>query len=164
MITIKNSYLAYLATLLISGVSYADGFSKKEVYSYQSNTGTPVFTDKRPIKNKQYNTQTIETVNPDSSRQTSSSYKIADNTKPIIINQTQTVVYSNKNSSKKKRGSKRKTKDSLKLCQRYKEKVDYYSEKMRGGYRSSEYKKLEKNRKKYKNLLFNRCDTKTFKE
>ena len=108
MITIKNNYLVYLATLLISGVSYADGFSKKEVYSYQSNTGTPVFTDKRPIKSKQYNTQTIEAVNPDNTRQTSSHYTIANNTQPIIINQTQTVVYSNKNSSKKKAGQQKK--------------------------------------------------------
>ena len=155
---IKKNYLACLATLLISGVSYADGFSKKEVYSYQSNTGTPVFTDKRPIQSKQYNTQTIETTNPDNS------YTVTNHTKPIIINQTQMVIYSNKSSTKKKQGSKRKTKGSLKRCLRYKEKVDYYSEKMRGGYHSSEYKKLEKNRKKYKNLLFKRCDTKTFKE
>ena len=47
---IKNTYLAHLVILLLSGASYADKVDTKEVYSYKSKSGTPVFTDKRPIK------------------------------------------------------------------------------------------------------------------
>ncbi len=162
MMMIKNNYLVCISTLLISGISYADGFSKKEVYSYKSKSGTPVFTDKRPIKSRQFKTQTIEAAIPTTKRQNSNSYAITNNSRPIQINHTQTVVYAHKKSKHNKKQTKGK--DGLKHCQRYKEKFDYYSDKMREGYRNSEYKKLEKNRKKYKNLLFNRCDTKTFKQ
>ena len=163
---IKNNYLVCLLILLLSGASYADGFNKKEVYSYQSKTGTPVFTDKRPIESRQYKTQTIEAATSSGSRKNNNSHSVINYNNSIEINQTQTVVYANKNSSKKKQHSKKQRtgKDHLKRCQRYKEKFDHYSDKMREGYKNSEYKKLEKNRKKYKNLLFNRCDTKTFKE
>ena len=162
MIKIKNSYLVCLTTFLISGASYADGFSEKEVYSYKSNTGTPVFTDKRPVKNNQYETQTIEASNPTPSSQNNNSYTIINNTRTVLTNHNQTTVYTNKKSKRSKKTNKGKA--SLKSCQRYKDKFDYYSEKLRKGYRNSEYKKLEKNRKKYRNLLFNRCETKTFKE
>ena len=167
---IKNNYLASLLVLLLTSGSYADGFDKKEVFSYQSNTGTPVFTDKRPIKSKQYKTQTIEAATSSdsgkNSKKNNNSNTVINYNNSTLINHTQMVVYSNKNSSKKKQQSKKQRtgKHSLKRCQRYKEKFDHYSDKMREGYTNSEYKKLEKNRKKYKNLLFNNCDTKTFSE
>jgi len=167
---IKNNYLPSFLVLLLTSGSYADGFDKKEVYSYQSNTGTPVFTDKRPIKSKQYKTQTIEATtsndNGNNSRKNNSSNTVINYNNSTLINQTQTIVYANKNSSKKKQHSKKQRtgKHSLKKCQNYKKKFDHYSEKMSEGYTNSEYKKLEKNRKKYRNLLFNNCDTKTFSE
>ncbi len=122
--TIKNNYLLGLFVLLLSGPSYADGFNKKEVYSYQSDAGTPVFTDKRPIKSKQYETQTIEAIAPSS--KSNNSHTVTHYNNSTQINNTQTIVYTNQNTSKKKQYSKkpRTGKHSLKRCQRYKEKLD----------------------------------------
>ncbi|WP_299880421.1 hypothetical protein [uncultured Cocleimonas sp.] len=162
---IKNNYLLGLVVVLLSSSGHADGFNKKEVYSYQSTGGTPVFTDKRPTKSKQYKTQTIEVTEPNS-KESNNSHTITTYNYSTQINNTQTTIYTTQNSSKKKQHNKKfKTgKHSIQRCQRYKEKLDHYSDKMRSGYKNSEYKKLEKNRKKYKNLLFKNCDTKTFRE
>ena len=151
--------------LLLSSSNYADALNKKEVYSFQSKDGTTVFTDKRPAKASQYKTQTIESITP--STNNTNSHTVTHYNDSTQINHTQTIVYENQNSIKKKKPSSKKHgkgKHSLSRCQRYKEKLDDYSEKMRSGYTNSEYKKLEKNRKKYKNLLFKHCDTKTFSE
>ncbi len=161
---IKNNRLVHLVLfplLILSHSSHADEVNKKEVYSYQSKNGTPVFTDRHPVKNKQYKTQTIETNAPVPNNHTVTHY-----TYSTQINNIQTIVNTNEYVDKKKQYSKKKTtgKHSLKRCQRYKEKLDHYSDKMRGGYKNTEYKKLEKSRKKYKNLLFKHCDTKTFRE
>lgn len=153
-------HLLSIIVIVYSSVSSADGFIKKEVYSFKSKSGTPVFTDKRPTRQQTYQTQTIEAAG--STPREISKNDHYSSTRPIEISQTQTVIVSNKTS--KTKSSKIKQKHNEKRCQRYKEKLTYYSDRMRGGYRSSEYTKLEKNRKKYRKLLFNKCETKTFSD
>ena len=157
---INTLHLVSILAIICSSASLADGSITKEVYSFKSKSGTPVFTDKRPIKQQNYQTQTIEAAGS-TSRETSTNDHYS-RTRPIEISQTQTVIVSNKTSKTKR--SKIKQKHNEKHCQRYKEKLTYYSDRMRGGYRNSEYKKLEKNRKKYRKLLFSKCETKTFND
>jgi len=50
-------------------------------------------------------------------------------------------------------------KTSLKTCRFYKNKFDWFSEKMRRGYTNNERDWLESNRVKYRDLLFENCDS-----
>lgn len=157
---INSLHLVCILAIIYSTSSFADELITKEVYSFKTENGTPVFTDKRPVKREKYQTQTIETAGSAPTEISKNDHY--SNTRPIEISQTQTVIVSNKTSKTKR--SKIKQKHNETRCLHYKEKFTYYSNRMRGGYRSSEYKKLEKNRKKYRKLLFNKCETKTFSD
>lgn len=159
--------IAGLFALFFTTASNAESLIKKEVYSFKDKSGNLVFTDKRPIKQKNFKTQTIEaanfTGNVQSKGAAKSSYKqrvYADNTNNTIKSPrtVKLVVEDRKVVDKKSYKKKRR----LKRCKAYKKKFTYYSAKMRSGYKSSEYEKLESKRKKYRKLLFNNCDTKTF--
>ena len=172
MIEIKHSSLIIgLFIALLSTSTLAEGFIKKEVYSFKDKSGNIVFTDRLPAKKQAFKTQTIEAANStgnsnghelnfsqnkDSSQanynqQTYVSNNYVQPQKVIIVNSS---GFTNKTTHKKKR--------VLKRCKTYKKKLAYYSDKMKAGYKNSEYKKLETNRRKYKDLLFNNCETKTF--
>ena len=143
----------------------AEGFIKKEVYSFKDKNGNLVFTDKQPNKNLVYQTQTVEAANSTANNQDTNTYDESHrrNDSNNINNSVQTVkvIVENRSSTKKKSSKKAK---SFKHCKTYKRKFAYYSEKLKSGYKNSEYKKLESNRKKYRNLLFNNCETKTFSD
>ena len=162
------SLMIALLSMYFAAPINAEGFIKKEVYSFKDKNGNIVFTDKQPAQAKTFKTQTIEAANStgdtqytyqsshksnEQNDQTDSSYHSQNNEQVVrvIVEDGQTF---SKKSYKKKR--------SLKRCKSFKKKFDYYSEKMNEGYKSSEYKKLEKNRKKYRNLLFKHCDTRIF--
>jgi len=154
--------MAFALTLSIS--VNAEGFIKKEVYSFKDKNGNIVFTDKQPAKTKTFKTQTIEAANSTANNQSNNtadysnkpidySYKSERKEKVVRVIVEDGRTY-DKKSYKKKR--------TLKSCKSFKKKFDYYSDKMNAGYKSSEYQKLEKNRKKYRNLLFKNCETNTF--
>jgi len=158
--------LAGLHALLLSPI-YAEGFIQKEVYSFKDKNGSIVFTDRRPKKSKTYKTQTIESARSTSNTQNvysentdNKSYSKQNN--DLNLNQTINVIVENSETAKKKH--KKKAKKSQRRCKSYKRKLTYYSDKMKSGYKSSEYKRLEASRKKYRKLLFNNCDTKTFND
>ncbi len=155
---------SFLLALIFSTSIGAEGFTKKEVYSFKDINGNIVFTDKRPITEKTFKTQTIEVANSTSDReytnkqeysnnQTDYSYKQENNERIVRV-----IVEDGRAFDKKSYKKKR----TLKRCKSFKRKFDYYSDKMKSGYKNSEYKKLEKNRKKYRNLLFKNCKTNTF--
>jgi hypothetical protein len=150
----------FIFTLICTTPGFSDGTISKDVYSFKNENGNLVFTDKKPVNNKLFKTRTIETAKSSTSETSHSEFNSEART--INITQTQTVLAGDQPGKHKR--SKNKKRNSTKRCQYYKEKLTYYSDKMREGYRSSEYKKLEKNRKKYRKLLFNRCDTKTFSD
>ena len=164
---IKTNHFALisvLCALFITASIHAEGFIKKEVYSFKDASGNTVFTDRQPAKKQAYKTQTIEAANSTGNSQESgvpqNDYKqrvYSNNT----VNQPQTVrIIVEDGSAIDKKSYKKKR--SLKRCKSYKKKFDHYSDKMKSGYKNSEYKKLESNRKKYKNLLFNNCETRLF--
>ena len=167
MLKIRQSSLIIGLCILIFSVSTnAEGFIKKEVYSFKDSSGNVVFTDRQPAKKQAYKTQTIEAANSTGNSQKSytshanysqSVYSNNTNTTP----QTVRVIVEDGRVTKKKSYQKKR---SLRRCKSYKKKFTYYSDKMKSGYKNSEYKKLESNRKKYKNLLFNNCETKTFND
>jgi len=138
-----------LATLAFSTTINAEGFIKKEVYSYKDANGNLVFTDKQPAKSANSQNTDIAENNYQPKRYSNNN------------NETQTVrvIIEDGSLIEKKKYKKKRT---LKRCKSFKKKFDYYSDKMNSGYKNSEYKKLEKNRKKYRNLLFKNCDTRTF--
>ncbi|MEH6457261.1 MAG: hypothetical protein V7749_13110 [Cocleimonas sp.] len=158
--------LIALCALVFTATSSAEGFIKKEVYSFKDSSGNTVFTDRQPVKKQTYKIQTIEAANSTGINQNigepQNNYKqrvYSENT----VSQQQTVriivedgSIIDKKSYKKKRG--------LKRCKSYKKRFDYYSDKMKSGYKNSEYNKLESNRKKYRKLLFDNCDTRTFSD
>ena len=144
----------------------AEGFIKKEVYSFKDKNGNIVFTDKKPALEQTFKTQTIEAANSTKSNQNEFSYQ-EQNRQIVYINQepsqeqlVRVIVEDGSVSDKKSYQKKRR----LKRCQSFKKRFDYYSEKMNAGYKNSEYKKLEKNRKKYRDLLFKNCSTRTFSD
>lgn len=154
------SLILCLFTFFNHSSVYAEGFIKKEVYSFKDKNGNTVFTDKQPVKEKSFKTQTIETAKSTSNAQyendqTHYSENISNKEQVIRV-----IVENGKQSTKKSY----KKKGSLKRCSSYKDKFEYYSDKMKSGYKNSEYKKLEKNRKKYRNLLFKNCETATFSD
>ena len=152
-----------LVFLLFSSTVTADGFIKKEVYSFKDKNGNLVFTDKKPSMNAKYSTKTIEAANSTGSTATApQTVYFHDNANNKSRSQTAPIVR-----VKSKKRSSRKTKSYKKLnnqnrCHYFKRKHVYYSDKLKAGYKNSEYKKLESNRKKFRNLLFNHCETKTF--
>jgi len=167
MIKIKNfSLITSLCALFFTASINAEGFIKKEIYSFKGTNGNIVFTDRQPTKKQSFKIQTIEAANSTGNSQniyiSQANYNQRVYSKNVVTSpQTLRVIVedgsvTNKKSYKKKR--------SLKRCKSYKKKFTYYSDKMKSGYKNSEYKKLESNRKKYKNLLFNNCETKTFND
>lgn len=156
--------LSLLISLLFTNSSYAEGFIKKEVYSFKDKNGNIVFTDKQPAKEKVYKTQTIEAANSTADSQYTYQPEYSNTQSDITYqreNKEQVVrVIVEDGSAYDKKTYKRKR--SLKRCSSFKKKFDYYSDKMNSGYKSKEYKKLEKNRKKYRDLLFKNCETRTF--
>ncbi len=173
MIKINHvALIGALCALLFSATSSAEGFIKKEVYSFKDASGNTVFTDRQPAKKQAYKTQTIEAANSTgrvtdnptrnalSSQATQNNYNdrvYSEN----IVNQQQTVriIVEDGNAIDKKSYKKKR---SLKRCKSYKKRFDYFRDKMKSGYKNSEYKKLESNRQKYKRLLFDNCETRTF--
>lgn len=163
----KIQFISLFALLLVSSFSafvHAEGFIKKEVYSFKDKNGNIVFTDKQPAKEKIFKTQTIEAANstgnsqysyqPEYTKTQADDSYLRDNKEQIVRVIVEDSSAYDKKSYKKKR--------SLKRCSSFKKKFDYYSDKMNSGYTSKEYKKLEKNRKKYRDLLFKNCETRTF--
>jgi len=146
---------------------HAEGFIKKEVYSYKDKNGNIVFTDKQPAKKQEFKTQTIEAANSTGNSQERYSVKYDNNQTHYSNNdsdndnkeQVVRVIIKDGSLIDKKSYKKRRT---VKRCKSFKKKFDYYSDKMNAGYKNSEYKKLEKNRKKYRDLLFKNCETRTF--
>ena len=157
----STHFLGIFAIAFLTSAS-ADGVVSKQVYSFKTEDGTTVFTDKQPIKTNTYETHTIEAANSTVSNVSTSDRYITQAAQNINITQTQKVIIAHKNKQSIKRKVSKKS--STSRCQSYKEKLEYYAAKMRSGYTNSEYKKLEKSRKKYRNLLFNRCETKTFSD
>ena len=154
-------FILSLATLFLASSIHAEGFIKKEVYSYKDAQGNVVFTDRKPNKEKTFEIQTIEAANSTATTEQKelSPYR---NTINVYKDTTQTVrIIVDKESSAKK-SYKKKT--SLRRCKKYKKKFTHYSDKLKAGYKNSEYKKLASNREKYKNLLFDNCPTKTFND
>lgn len=136
------------------------------MYSFKDKNGNTVFTDKQPNKELAFKTRTIEAANStgnsqnnsiDQDRSTQQNYS----NKPSASIQTVRVIIEDGSITKKKAYKKKRT---LKRCKSYKKKLTYYSDKLKAGYKNSEYKKLESGRKKYRDLLFNNCDTKTFSD
>jgi hypothetical protein len=144
---------------LISNTILADNLennvTSKEVYSFNSKDGTPVFTDMKPKKH-QFDTQTIKTAKPNDEE-----IVIIDKATPSATNNTEithnttTIIhqYGARSNSKTKR------KDNKRRCKYFKHKLEYVNRKMKAGYRPSEYKRLEKERMKYRSLVFERCDS-----
>ena len=169
MIKIKHySLIVSLCITLFSATANAEGYIKKEVYSFKDKSGNIVFTDRQPTKKQTFKTQTIEAANSTgNSNRFNQNHKIPEpiyNQQVYLANnqpQTVRVIVEQRGNTKKKSYKKKR---SLKRCKAYKKKFTYYSDKMKSGYKNSEYKKLESNRKKYKNLLFNNCETKTFSD
>lgn len=157
-----KSLFAILITIFTISFTYtaaAEGFIKKEVYSFKDKSGNTVFTDRIPAKEQPYNKQVIEAAN--STGDTEKDYRSEAYYAPKSYPQNQTIkIVVEQNSVAKNKNYKKKK--SSKRCKSYKKKLSYYSDKMKSGYKNSEYKKLESNRKKYRKLLFNNCDTKTF--
>jgi hypothetical protein len=157
----KKVHLIGICALLLFSAAYADDAISKKVYSFNAEDGTPVFTDKQPLKSKAFKTHTIEVTGSTVQSVATQRYNHAQQPQNIYITQTQKVITEHKGKKGKKIKSK---KNSFSRCQSYKEKLEFYTDKMRSGYKGSEYKKLEKNRKKYRKLLFSRCETKTFSD
>ena len=120
----------------------------------------------RSLLNKQnYKTQTIEAA------KSTASYSDFANThyrNPAPLQrqytptlQPQRIIVEHRVTDQRKLQKKKR---SIATCKYYKKKLAYYSDKMKQGYKSSQYKRLEENRKKYRKLLFNRCETKTFSD
>ena len=167
MMQIKHySLIIGLCTTLLSTSGSAEGFIKKEVYSYKDKSGNIVFTDRLPTTKQSFKTQTIEAANSTGNTNSYSQNEVIpqhdySHQANVSNNQPQTVrIIVEEGGFTKKKSYKKKR--SLKRCKTYKKKLTYFSDKMKAGYKNSEYKKLEKNRKKYKNLLFSNCETKTF--
>jgi len=123
---------------------------------FNSSKGTPVFTDKIPPKKQSYKVQTIEAA-PSTAR---SSQQYINNAPPVpaIKRQTprtQRVIVEHRFSRQKNTRKKPKKK----RCKYYKSRFEYFSDRMNAGYKNSQYAYLEKNRVKYRDLLFNRCET-----
>ena len=154
-----------LITLTFTMTVNADGFIKKEVYSFKDTSGNFVFTDQLPTKNQVFKTQTIEAANSTGQENESSkrNYDQGSTYSNNLVSQQKTirVVVENGSAANKQSHTKKR---SLKRCKSYKKKFDHYSDKMNSGYKNSEYKKLASNRKKYKRLLFDNCDTRTFSD
>ena len=165
MIKVKHLSVALgLCTLLFNMTASAEGFIKKEVYSFKDSNGNIVFSDKRPAKKQAFKTQTIKAANSTGNIENNYSTRITNNKNTYSSDhstQTVRVIVENGKTTNKKSYKK---KANLKRCKSYKKKLAYYSDKMKSGYKNSEYKKLESNRKKYRNLLFDNCETKTFND
>ena len=112
-----------------------------------------------------YKTQTIEAANSTGSSQDDDSFNSNNNRDYSNVysnnntEQTVRIIVEDRSAVKKKSNKKKK---SVSKCKTYKRKHSYYSDKLKEGYKNSEYKKLETNRKKYRDLLFNNCETRTF--
>ena len=155
-------FFPFLITLFtINSVVKAEGFIKKEVYSFKDKNGNTVFTDRQPTKSKTFKTKTIEAVNSTANTQYTYIPQLESNQTNISSQNEQVVrvVIEDGNVTKKKSYKKKR---SLKRCKSFKRKFDYYSDRLKSGYKNKEYKMLEKNRKKYRNLLFKNCETRTF--
>lgn len=155
--------LPSILCLLLTTSGFADGFITTDIYSLKSKSGTPIFTDKKPEKTLNYITQTIEAADStDSSRQQKYNYRIpAVQYSNTQHKQTRKIIVEHRLAKRKK---SKKKKSTVSTCKYYKTRFSYFSNKMKKGYKSSQYEYLERNRKKYKKLLFNRCETKTFSD
>lgn len=119
-----------------------DSFITTEVYKYPSKNGTPIFTDKKP-KNKTHQTQIVEAVKSTGNGDHETALMARDHIKV---------------SGKSRKKAKKKKTVSIATCKLYKKRLDAVSEKMRVGYKAEKYRKLEKKRVKYRDLLFNKCN------
>lgn len=130
---------------LINIVVASDGaFITTKVFKYSSKSGVPIFTDKKP-KNKPHETKIIEAA-----KSTGEGYPVST-FNDQLTKSTRTHKSSKRSSKKKKR--------ELTKCKKYKRKFEAVSEKMRVGYKASQYRALEKKRVKYRDLLFNECNS-----
>ena len=131
--------------------------TEKEVFNFKDNNGTPVFTDMKP-KSVAYKTQTIRTTKVSGSAQQNAIPISHYSTQNSHINNTTTIINNNYFGGKRRVAHRKKGKHKTK-CELYKARLEKVMDKMRAGYRASEYKKLEKKRLKYRQLLFDKCDT-----
>ena len=130
--------------------------SNKKVFNFTDSGGTPVFTDRKP-KTTGFKTRTIQTrkvLNNSRIKPGSTTHYMTRN---IQVNNNTTVI--NNNNYLVGKGIRHLKKKGMKNhCKSYKARLDKVMDKMRSGYRPSEYKRLEKKRVKYRKLLFDKCD------
>ena len=122
-----------------------EAFITTKVFKYSSKNGTPVFTDKEP-KNGSHEIKTIKAA------------KSTGDGNPITVFKDTAIYYPKKRHKSSNRSAKNKKKQLAK-CKKYKERFEAVSEKMRIGYKASQYRALEKKRVKYRDLLFYQCDS-----
>ena len=141
-----------ITSTAVSDESISNKTNSKEVYNFTAENGTPVFTDMRP-KNLTYKTQQIKTTDTPLSPPQNISNQQPSITHNTQINNNRTVIINQYNSKKTKQGKTRNK------CKTYQKRLDDVLDKMRSGYTTSEYKRLEKERVKYRKLIFNRCES-----
>ncbi len=117
--------------------------SKNGKVSY-SNTNTNLERDNKSVK--------VFRMKPAKVTSKKSSRWLTPKPQDIIINH----VYIQRNYSQINNDT---GETSLKTCRFYKRKFQWFSERMRRGYTNSERDWLESNRVKYRDLLFNNCDS-----
>ncbi len=166
-----NSFFSILlafsmSSMLTMSTAFADEatntVTNKEVYNFKSQNGTPVFTDMKP-KNQLFDTQMIKTTEPSEER-----LPITNNFAPNPVNSSvsnntditqNTTTIINHYNSRSIKTSKDNRKTSKRRCKYYKRKLEKVMSKMRAGYAPSKYQRLEKERVKYRKLVFDKCAT-----
>ena len=146
-----------------------------EIYKFISKSGTPVFSDKVPpkrkFKKKSITVNQPENMNEDhDSSSDHEAYRQYKENKKLAERDIQKMLdkvysqYTARDKSFQKYNPKEATenkpkKTSLKVCKKYKKKFDKVTDKMRIGYSVNEYRGLEAKRVKYRDLLFNECNS-----
>lgn len=154
----KRLTISVYLLLLSFSTSFAGEITQeKEVFNFTDNNGTPVFTDMKP-KSAGYNSRIIRTPRAPKPAQQNVAPTGHYSIQNIRINKTTTIINNNYASGKRRVAHHKKSKHKTR-CESYKARLDKVMGKMRAGYRASEYKKLEKKRVKYRQLLFDKCDT-----
>ena len=149
--------------------AFADTTINTEVYKFTSKNGTPVFSDKVPPKRK-FKKKSITVNQPVIVNEDNEDFRGFRGNKKLTEQDIQRMldkVYSQyaardksfqRNIPKDATENKAK-KTSLKDCKKYKKKFDKVTDKMRIGYSANEYRGLEAKRVKYRDLLFNECNS-----
>jgi len=163
--------LLFSITSIAISSAFADTTINTEVYKFTSKSGTPVFSDKVPPKRK-FKKKSITVNQPVTIDKNNGVNNRANNgdIKKLTEQDIQRMLdkvysqYAAHDKSFQKYTQKEATKNklkktSLKTCKRYKKKFDKVTNKMRIGYSANEYRGLEAKRVKYRDLLFNECNS-----